>query len=128
MTEKWVTIAQFYTPSDFLVLETKLKDEELDYRVLDKNTTEVHPLISSAIGGIKLQVKEEDYHDVAEILIDAGIRPLKNSGFPIISKIQKVSSKIPILNSLNPEWQLITFLSLVVVTLTLLLVLIVGTE
>lgn len=128
MKDNWVTIAQFYTPTDFLVLETKLKDENVEYRVLDKNTTEVHPLISSATGGIKLQVLEKDYHDVAEILIDAGIRPIKNNGFPIVEKIQRLCAATPLLNQLKPEWQFITFLAVIVIVFTFLMLLLVGVD
>lgn len=122
----WRTIAVFYSPSDLLVLETKLKSEDIEYRIFDKLTTEIHPHLAGAMGGIRLQVKEEDYHDVAELLIDAGIRPLRSEGFPIIYQSYKITSKIPLLNRFTPELQFIMVLFMVIVFFVGLLLLAVG--
>ena len=125
MNSEWRTIAVFYSPSDLMVLESKLKDEEITYRILDQKTAEVHPLITGAIGGIRLQVHPKDYHDVAELLIDAGIRPLKNDGNTPIDYLLRWTTKTPGIQKLSTEGQLLTVLLLFVVVLTLLLLLIV---
>ena len=43
------------------ILLARLQEEGFDCHLRDENTVTIDPLLSPAIGGIKLMVKEEDY-------------------------------------------------------------------
>ena len=43
------------------ILLARLKEEGFDCHLRDENTVTIDPLLSPAIGGIKLMVREEDY-------------------------------------------------------------------
>ena len=60
MSTKLVTIKTFYYDHETLLYEPQLRSAGIYYLLKDHKTVTVDPFLSSAIGGIKLQVKEED--------------------------------------------------------------------
>jgi hypothetical protein len=60
MVDKWVTIATFEYAADLQVFKIKLESEDITVFVKDENTINSDPLISHAIGGVKVQVLQED--------------------------------------------------------------------
>jgi hypothetical protein len=55
-----VTIKTFSYDHETLIYEPKFQSEGIDYFLKDQKTVAIDPLVSNAIGGIKLQVKPED--------------------------------------------------------------------
>lgn len=45
-----------------------LESEEIQAFLKDENMASINPIYSNAIGGIKLQVREEDYEKALEII------------------------------------------------------------
>ena len=57
---KLVTIKTFSYDHETILFEPKFKAEGIEYFLADQKTIAIDPLVSNAIGGIKLQVKIED--------------------------------------------------------------------
>lgn len=55
-----VTIKTFSYDHETILYEPAFKSEEIEYFLKDQKTVAIDPLVSNAIGGIKLQVKVED--------------------------------------------------------------------
>ena len=70
---KWVTIYRFTYPHEAITICSKLEGEGIECILQDQLTTQVMPLYSNALGGVKLQVKESDVPAALEILMQAGM-------------------------------------------------------
>lgn len=57
---KLVTIKTFSYDHETLIYEPKFQSEGIPYFLKDQKTVAIDPLVSNAIGGIKLQVAAED--------------------------------------------------------------------
>lgn len=64
----WVTIATFTTPIEAQICQGRLESEGVTASIRDENIVAVNPLYSNAIGGVKIQVKQEDVELALEIL------------------------------------------------------------
>lgn len=58
--KEFFTIASSTYPADIQILKGKLESEGIAVFLRDENTINTDPLISDAIGGVKLQVYESD--------------------------------------------------------------------
>ena len=67
-----VTIATFYNAFNMNVIKGRLEHEGIPAFAKDEHTVSVNPLYGGALGGIKLQVREEDVADAQRILNEAG--------------------------------------------------------
>lgn len=68
MNEPLITIKTFYYDSETMLYEPRLKDAGLYYFLKDQKTVSADPVVSNAIGGIKLQVREKDLEAAKAIL------------------------------------------------------------
>ncbi len=68
MNEKLITIKTFYYDSETMLYEPRFKDADIYYFLKDQKTVSADPVVSNAIGGIKLQVKEQDLEAAKAIL------------------------------------------------------------
>ncbi|MCF8278563.1 MAG: DUF2007 domain-containing protein [Flavobacteriales bacterium] len=55
-----ITIKTFFYDHETILYEPKFEAEGIEYFLKDQKTVAIDPLVSNAIGGIKLQVREED--------------------------------------------------------------------
>jgi len=62
------TIAIFQYPSEYSVLKLLFDQEEIRYVFLNETMVSVFPFYSNGIGGIRLQVHEEDIAQAIEII------------------------------------------------------------
>ncbi len=60
MKNEFYTITSSTYPADIQILKGKLESEGIPVFLRDENTVNTDPLISDAIGGVKLQVYESD--------------------------------------------------------------------
>ena len=65
--EEWVTIAQFDNPGRGYIPKSKLESEGIECFLKDENVTNIIPLASLSIGGVKLQVRLRDSFKAMEI-------------------------------------------------------------
>ncbi len=84
MSEKFVTIASFDYPADVQILKGKLESEDIPVFLRNENTLNSDPLISNAIGGVKLQVYSEDRERAMEIYDEIRAYAVDDDDNPII--------------------------------------------
>ncbi len=91
MKQEFYTLGAFEYVADVQVIKSKLESEGIPVFLRDENTLNTDPLISSAIGGVKLQVYTRD-KDKALKIYDR-IRPyaVDDSGNPIVCPNCKVA-------------------------------------
>ncbi len=63
-----ITVQRLYTSIDAHLLQNYLESEDIESFILDEFTVDVNPLISNAIGGVRLQVREEDVERALEVI------------------------------------------------------------
>lgn len=65
---KLVTIKTFDNYFSANILLTRLQQDGMECYLIDENTITIDPILSNAIGGIKLQVKKEDERAATKLL------------------------------------------------------------
>jgi len=70
MNDIFETIAVFEYSAEAQIIKSKLESEGLNVRLTDEVTIDTDPLLSQAIGGVKLQVHHADFNS-ARILYNA---------------------------------------------------------
>jgi hypothetical protein len=111
-TEKYITILTSTYPNELAVIRGRIEAEGIECFLQDELTVQVNPFYSNAIGGVKLQVKESDLKEATEILRQGGyieendIQPPK-----FISNLDRLTSKIPLLNRVQFEIRLMIIIA-----------------
>ena len=62
------TVATFLMPQDAHIAYSILRDAGIDAAIRDDRTIQMNWLWSHAIGGVKIDVPDEDYEDALELL------------------------------------------------------------
>lgn len=83
MGQEFYTLDSFEYAAETLIVQGKLESEDIPVFLVDENTVNSDPLISNAIGGIKLQVYTKDkeralaiYNEIREYAKDADGNPI----------------------------------------------------
>ncbi len=101
MNNDLVTIKTFTYPHEAGIIRSRLESEGIYCFLQDELTAQVHPFYSNAIGGVKLQVREEDLEKAIRILKESGYlqeEDLRPSSFQV--KLYNILSKIPIIRKI----------------------------
>jgi ribosomal protein L37AE/L43A len=69
------TVAHYYLPSEAHVPLSRLQSAGIRATLRDESTLQMNWLWSNAIGGVKIDVPDDDYHAAVEIL---ELKPLEN--------------------------------------------------
>ena len=77
---KFRKIGQFQYSSEAYIYKDKIESEGITVFVRDNHTVDTDPLVSNAIGGVKLFVYEEDYEEAKKILEEISPFSLDNEG------------------------------------------------
>lgn len=80
MKETFSKIAVFQYSSEAQIIKSRLEAEGIEVFLNDQFTIDTDPLISNAIGGIKLNVWQEDHDKAREILKSISEYSLDNHG------------------------------------------------
>lgn len=83
MNNEFFTLASFEFPADVQIIKGKLEAEGIKVFLRDENTINSDPLISSAIGGVKLQVYTTDKERAITIYNEVRSYATDNDGNPI---------------------------------------------
>jgi hypothetical protein len=83
MEEKFFTIAAFEYAADVQIVKGKLESEGIAVFLRDENTLNSDPMISNAIGGVKLQVYARDKEKALEIYNEIRAYAVDNLGNPV---------------------------------------------
>lgn len=68
MNDSFETIAVFQYSSEALIIKGKLESENIKVYLVDEYTIDTDPLVSNAIGGVKLQVPTSQV-DIAKVVV-----------------------------------------------------------
>ena len=99
-----ITIATFEYPHEAHVIKSKLESEDIYVFLKDELTVQADNFISNAIGGVKLQIKENDVEKALEVLKLFDIKtyePLEPEKF--VAKLDAFTKKIPFLGKVSLE-------------------------
>lgn len=113
----FVTIKKFTYLQELYVLRTLLEVNDIEYQVLDELTAQTIPYISNSVGGIRLQVRENDAERALKLLQEKGFIEPKKEETPskIYSYLDRFTLKIPYLK--NFKWEIRIIILVAFVTL-----------
>ncbi len=84
MKQKFFTLGAFEFPADVQIIKGKLESEGIEVFLKDENTINTDPIISGAIGGVKLQVKTANKEKALKIYNEIRNYAVDDDGKPII--------------------------------------------
>ena len=82
--QEFYILGSFEYAADVQVIKSKLESEGIPVFLRDENTLNTDPLISSAIGGVKLSVYSRDKERALEIYNEIRSYAVDDSGQPIV--------------------------------------------
>ncbi|MGB1039579.1 MAG: DUF2007 domain-containing protein [Flavobacteriales bacterium] len=103
------TIHTVTYPSEAHVIKLQLETEGIDVFLKDELTVQTDNFISNAIGGVKIQVPEEDYETAGSILIQLGYVNMESRNDGFIGSIDQLTKKIPIVKNWGIIARLVSF-------------------
>jgi hypothetical protein len=113
---KLITIITFDFPHEAHMAKTRLESEGFEIFLKDELTVQVDNFISNAVGGVKLQVFEEDAEAAIKILEAAGyIKEDKELPLPKNSFLSEWSSNIPFIGKLAFEVRMLVLVALIAI-------------
>jgi len=83
MENEFYTLGAFAYPADVQIVKGKLESEGISVFLKDENTLNTDPLISDAIGGVKIQVYTKDKERATEIYDEIRSYALDREGNPV---------------------------------------------
>lgn len=83
MIETFTTVAKFQYSSEAQIIKGRLEAEGIQVFLADHLTIDTDPLVSNAIGGVKLKVLSEDTLKARHILDSIAKYSMDNDGKPI---------------------------------------------
>ncbi len=92
-----ITIATFSKPEEAHLLRMKLEAGGVDAYIQDENTVQMDWLLSNAIGGVRVQVGDEDLETAKEILSAPPANPIEAEGTecPDCSSLHTAPDELP---------------------------------
>ncbi len=84
MESKFYHLASFEYVADVQIIKGKLESEGIPVFLRDENTLNSDPIISNAIGGVKLQVYSRDKERALEIYNEVRAYAADENGYPIV--------------------------------------------
>lgn len=84
MKQEFFTIGAFEYVADVQIIKAKLESEGIPVFLRDENTLNTDPLISSAIGGVKLQVYSTDKDRAIAIYDEIRAYAVDDFGNPVV--------------------------------------------
>ncbi|MEP3372312.1 MAG: DUF2007 domain-containing protein [Maribacter dokdonensis] len=109
MENKFYQLASFEYVADVQIVKGKLESEGIPVFLRDENTLNSDPLISNAIGGVKLQVYSKDKERAIAIYNSIRTYALDNNGKPIVCPNCKAQMSEPYYNSKGIFYKLFPF-------------------
>lgn len=99
---KFITIAVFPLPQNAYIIQSRLEAEGIPVFLKDELTVQTDNFLSNAIGGVKLQVREND--------IEAAINILKAQGIELPEESDRVHK-----GGLNKDQKVIIIVGLAII-------------
>ncbi len=109
MESKFYHLASFEYVADVQIVKGKLESEGIPVFLRDENTLNSDPLISNAIGGVKLQVYSRDKDMAIAIYNEIRAYAIDDSGNPIVCPNCKAQKSEPYYNRKGVFYKLFPF-------------------
>lgn len=109
MANQFKTIARFNYSAEAQIIKGRLEAEGITVYLADQHTIDTDPLISNAIGGVKLQVEASQVFEAKQILESISKYSLDNNGKPIVCPNCK-SEKVELFSTINSIKSLLAFI------------------
>ncbi|TDS12691.1 putative signal transducing protein [Maribacter caenipelagi] len=109
MEDKFYLLASFEYVADVQIVKGKLESEGIPVFLRDENTLNSDPLISNAIGGVKLQVYTKDKERAIAIYDEIRAYAVDNYGEPIVCPNCKAQKSESYYNSKGVFYKLFPF-------------------
>lgn len=109
MNETFSTIAKFQYSSEAQIIKGRLESEGIDVFLQDHLTIDTDPLISNAIGGVKLKVLTKDKEKALNIIDEISRYALDDKGDAILCPNCN-SNKVALYSTITDFKSLIAFL------------------
>jgi hypothetical protein len=120
MPRDFVTIYTFSYPHQAMVIVSRLEAEQIPHRLLDALTVQSDPLLSNAIGGVKLQVEAAYIEEAKEILLGSNL--LLQLEVETLGRFREWSDSVFLLNAIKTvEFRLLAVSGFVACFLLLIL-------
>ena len=118
VSTEWITIATFGHEMDTVVVGSRLREEGIVFRLLDASIVQVAPYLSSAVGGVRLQVNLRDHYLAGEVLRACGVDiEAPQIGSPLLRWFDERSKNLPLLGGVEQGRRLLLVSSMVLLTL-----------
>ena len=117
---KWVTVLTFNLPQQMWVIRTRLEAEGIECFAQDELTVQSDNLYSQALGGVKLQVQEHDVARAVGILKEGGYLRDESIKPDLLSRLDQMTIRIPLLNRLDIERRVVAIVLITVAVITIL--------
>jgi hypothetical protein len=124
-----VTVLTVSYPHELVVARGRLEAESIPYFVQDELTLQIDPFYSNAMGGLRLQVRQEDVERATEILQEGGFlihSTPSNAGF--LGPLAEWSGNVPVLKNLNELVRVLLVLFVVIAAVFLAIYLILAPQ
>lgn len=106
---KFKKIGNYQYSSEAFIYKGKLESEGIEVFVRDNHTIDSDPLVSNAIGGVKLFVRQEDYEKAISILAEISKFSVDDAG-ELIKCPKCGAEKIQLLTTIKDFKSLMSFL------------------
>lgn len=73
--QRFHTVVSVMSAMDLALVEAELREHGIPFELLDQHTLQVAPHLSTAIGGVRVQVRLQDMDEARRVLLDLGIQP-----------------------------------------------------
>ncbi|MEP0263128.1 DUF2007 domain-containing protein [Dokdonia sp.] len=84
MKESFKTVATFQYSSEAQIIKGRLEADGIEVFIVDNYTIDTDPLVSNAIGGVKLKVHAENEVMAKEILASIAAYSMDDEGEPMV--------------------------------------------
>jgi hypothetical protein len=109
MENAFTRVGTFQYSSEANIIKGKLEAEGIEVFMADGITIDVDPLVSNAIGGVKLFVKTEDAEKAKLVLTEIGRYSIDNEGKPVVCP-KCSGTQVEVMSSVKEAGPLMSFI------------------
>ena len=121
--KQFYTVAVFTYPTEVIVPRITLETAGIECIAKDEETITANPLLSNAVGGIKLQVKETDYPRAVELLKESGVEIFQTSNDESIwvERLDRLTARLPLMSTFSLEKRMMFILGFFIIAVSVYL-------
>jgi len=117
--DTFVTVLTVQYPQELWIIKGRLESDGIQCFVKDELTVQSNNFYSNAVGGVKLQVLQEDAERATELLKELGYVKEEPVGPDLLSRINVRTAALPLLGSLDVVYRVVVITLLTIVILAL---------